>query len=270
MAAWNRAAVHAAHIVDTGVVLEAQEVLTGLREQIQKALEEDARHKWEKFLPGAPGRSDCHFHIAINNPRFALLKLVEDLKADLLVMGVRSNDDSGAGPGPLASAGIAHAPCPVLLAAENHSGAYKRVLACVDFSSTSARALEAAARIALQDGAALHVLHVYRPPWRDSRIAVLNGIDTGRQAAVLAGMREKVQKQCESLGDEFRYLKPKIEVLEHPSHGRGIVEYGKRIDADLVALGTRGRTNLRDVLLGSTAERVIRSAGRSVLAVRPA
>jgi nucleotide-binding universal stress UspA family protein len=42
------------------------------------------------------------------------------------------------------------------------------------------------------------------------------------------------------------------------------------VDADLIALGTRGRTNLRDVLLGSTAERVIRSAGRSVLAVRPA
>lgn len=270
MAAWNRAAVHALHVVDTGVVLEAQEAFAGLQEQIQSALKDDAMDRWNKFMPAHPGRSDCQLHIVVNNPRYATLKLIEELKADLLVMGVRGDDSGGKGPGPLATACTESAPCPVLLAAENHPGAFKRVVACVDFSPTSLRSLTAAARVALQDSAALHVLHVYRAPWRDSRLAVLHKVDPARQEAIVSELRARLQKQCESLGEEFKYLKPTVEVVEHQSHGRGIVDYARRVDADLVALGTRGRTNLRDVLLGSTAERVIRSAGRSVLAVRPA
>jgi nucleotide-binding universal stress UspA family protein len=39
--------------------------------------------------------------------------------------------------------------------------------------------------------------------------------------------------------------------------------------ADLIVLGTRGASNIHDMLLGSTAERVIRDAGRNVWAVRP-
>lgn len=269
MAKWNRAAVHALHIVDTGVVLEAQEVLSGIQEQIQKSLESDAMDQWNQFLPAHPGRNNCHFHIAVNNPRFAILQMVEELKAELLVMGVRGDDSGGKGPGPLATASIEFAKCPVLLADENHPGAFKRIVACVDFSGTSLRSLSSAARIALQDSAALHVLHVYRAPWRDSRLSSLLGVDPERQTAIVAGVREKLQAECDKLGEEFKYLKPTVEVVEHQSHGRGIVDYARRIDADLIALGTRGRTNLRDVLLGSTAQRVIRSAGRSVLAVRP-
>lgn len=269
MAAWNRAAVHALHVVDTGVLLEAQEYLSGLQEQIQEALIADATDRWNKFGGGVDGRDNCRFHIVVNSPRYAVLKTADDLRADLVVMGLRSDDAGGKGPGPLATDCIENLNCPVLLAAENQPGPFKRILACVDFSPTSVRALTAAARIALQDSAALHVLHVYRAPWRDSRLAVLQGLNPERQAAVVAGVRDRLQKQCDDLGGEFKYLKPVVEVVEHHSHGRGIVDHARRIDADLVALGTRGRTNLRDVLLGSTAQRVIRSAGRSVLAVRP-
>jgi len=42
------------------------------------------------------------------------------------------------------------------------------------------------------------------------------------------------------------------------SYGQGIVQYAKEVKADLVILGTRGRTSLRYVLLGSTAERLLR------------
>jgi nucleotide-binding universal stress UspA family protein len=269
MAAWNRAAVHAVHIVDTGVVVETQAVLTGLQEQIQQAFETDAMHRWNGIVASQPGRSECKFHIAVNSPRLAVLKLIEELGADLLVMGVRTDDQDSKGPGPLAMASAEYAPCPVLLASEDHPGAYKRVLACVDFSATSRRALEAAARVALQDSAALHVLHVYRSPWRDGRVSAIQGVDASRREAIVEGLKEKVLQLCAEMGEEFAYLKPTVEVMEHQSHGRGIVDCARRIDADLVALGTRGRTNLRDVLLGSTAERVIRSAGRSVLAVRP-
>jgi nucleotide-binding universal stress UspA family protein len=62
--------------------------------------------------------------------------------------------------------------------------------------------------------------------------------------------------------------------LEHhledcESHGVGIVDFCRQRGADLVALGTRGHTNLRDLLLGSTAERVVRDVGCSTLVVKP-
>lgn len=46
-----------------------------------------------------------------------------------------------------------------------------------------------------------------------------------------------------------------------------IVEYTREIGADLIVLGTRGRTNLRYVMAGSTAERLLRELPCSVLAV---
>ncbi len=49
----------------------------------------------------------------------------------------------------------------------------------------------------------------------------------------------------------------------------GIIEFTRQVAADLVVLGTRGRTKLRDMLLGSTADRVVREAPCSILTVKP-
>ena len=46
-------------------------------------------------------------------------------------------------------------------------------------------------------------------------------------------------------------------------------DYAAKAGADLIVLGTRGKTNLRDILLGSTAERVLAESRCSVLAVKP-
>ncbi len=46
-----------------------------------------------------------------------------------------------------------------------------------------------------------------------------------------------------------------------------ICKVAAKLEADLVIVGTHGRTGLRHVLIGSVAERVVRHAGRSVLAI---
>jgi len=46
--------------------------------------------------------------------------------------------------------------------------------------------------------------------------------------------------------------------MHHDRWGRGIAAYAKEHKADLLVLGTQGKTNLRSALLGSTAERVLR------------
>ena len=58
-------------------------------------------------------------------------------------------------------------------------------------------------------------------------------------------------------------------MFDASSHGHGIAEYVRGVQADLVVLGNKGRTNLRYVLLGSTVERLLREVPCSVLVARP-
>jgi universal stress protein E len=58
-------------------------------------------------------------------------------------------------------------------------------------------------------------------------------------------------------------------VTKAASHGHGIAEYARRMHANLLVLGTKGRSNLRYVLLGSTVERLLREIPCSALVVRP-
>ena len=53
------------------------------------------------------------------------------------------------------------------------------------------------------------------------------------------------------------------------THGHGIAEYCRSVDADLVVLGTRGRTTLKYIILGSTVERLLKEIPCSMLVVRP-
>ena len=56
--------------------------------------------------------------------------------------------------------------------------------------------------------------------------------------------------------------------LRHVSAGEAIAEYAEKVKADLVIVGSHGRTGLRRILLGSVAERVVRLAPCAVLVVR--
>jgi len=62
-------------------------------------------------------------------------------------------------------------------------------------------------------------------------------------------------------------LECRTHLHEHQSYGRGIIDFATTHEADLIVLGTLGTSNLRSMLLGSTAERVLRETPCSVLAV---
>ena len=58
--------------------------------------------------------------------------------------------------------------------------------------------------------------------------------------------------------------------VEHRKAGEGIAEHARASGAELVVIGALGRTNLRYLLLGSTAERLLARVTCSVLVVKPA
>jgi nucleotide-binding universal stress UspA family protein len=263
IASWNRAKLHAVHVVDTIVAMEWQEALTPFVEEIQEGLVAEARAQWEKFAQDVPGKAGVEFEVAVSSPIMELTRRVRERQADVLVLGSHGISP-GRTPGVLATQCVRRAPTRVLLVRDGQRGPYKSVVACVDFSETSRDALSAAVRVAAQDGASLTVLHVYSAPWRKlARPPVKPEVAAAFRDALVAQLRAFCGP------DAPGWAKASFEVVEAPGHGSGIVEFVRSRGADLVVLGTRGKTNLRDVLIGSTAERVVRDAPCGILAIKP-
>lgn len=271
IARWNRAKLHALHVIDMVVVMDLEAALSPMQQRIQEGIVRDARAAWDRFRAGAGLEGEAlELEVEIDNRVAAVLRQVNKHSADLLVMGTHALEEPERGTGPLATACVRQAPCDVLLVRDPHDGPFMVVVACVDFSDTSRRALGEAVRIAVQDGAALHVLHVYRPPWQMLPFqSSLLEVPAEVQQQYQQGLRRRLEAFCQPLCHELRYVRPVFALVEHASHGRGIYEYARAKEATLVVLGTRGRSNVRDALIGSTAERVVRRTPCSVLAVKP-
>jgi nucleotide-binding universal stress UspA family protein len=58
-------------------------------------------------------------------------------------------------------------------------------------------------------------------------------------------------------------------LMNSPNYGNAITTYALEAKADLIVVGNKGRTNLRYVLLGSTAERLLSGLPCSLLVVKP-
>lgn len=141
---------------------------------------------------------------------------------------------------------------------------YKDVLVPTDGSDSSTAAVEHGVSIAAQHGANVHFLHVID-------VAELSASGVGTIADELTETLE--QKADEALDDAVARAKEaevKFErvLLEGDPH-ESIAEYSTEHDIDLVVMGTSGRSGLKERLLGSTTDRVIRTVDTSVLLARP-
>lgn len=270
IAKWNQADLYVVHIIEMLVAKDLEEALSKFQQDIQAGLIRDARNAWAQFAADISEARGIELHVEIDHPVAALMRTVRDHAADLLVLGTHGTSKPARGTGTLATACIRKAMTKVLLIREGHTEPFRSVVACVDFSETSLRALEQAARVATQDGARLRVLHVFSGPWNTMwyRTPTPRGThDYEKQYK--DHLEGRLREFCEPLGEELRYLNADYQLFESPKYGWGIIEFAEQEGCDLVLLGTRGCTNVRDMLWGSTAERVVRDAPCSVLAIKP-
>jgi len=138
----------------------------------------------------------------------------------------------------------------------------EKILVPLDFSPPSMEALDYAVSMAKQFRAAIHLVHVYPP---DEASAPGAG-------HLLFESAEAIERLNEELTGIHRKYVPTFRPENcHIRGGRPyeeIVRVAREIDADLIALSTRGHSGLKHLLLGSTAERVVRSAPCPVLVAR--
>jgi universal stress protein A len=142
----------------------------------------------------------------------------------------------------------------------------KRVLVATDFSPASSAAVTYAFDLAVRLGASVHLLHVIEE-WALT-VTYLKALDIE-----LPGLRERVIDDAHAT---LRALATSLAPGGAPTttevrEGRPadvIVDVARSAEADLVVVGTHGRTGVAHAVLGSVAERVVRTAPCPVLTVR--
>jgi nucleotide-binding universal stress UspA family protein len=137
----------------------------------------------------------------------------------------------------------------------------------VDGSACSERALGVAVALTRRFAAVLHVLHVYQvPAYVQPGLLVWAAVGPRPlwQLAEEQGQAE-LERLLASFSPADRALM--LPLLEAGDPATAILEAAKSHAADLVVMGTHGRTGLRRLALGSVAERVVRAASAAVLVV---
>src|SRR5512143_2448850 len=203
-------------------------------------------------------------HTRTGTPYNELLAVAREQRHDLIVVGARQRGGlSDLLLGSTAERVLRKAPTPILLAKAPLAEPPACVLAPTDFSEASRPALEEAIALARRWQARLVLLHVIEPI-----------VQAYAWATDLAGGEiyviepEELQPEWDALlarldlqGVQYEQQTIKGEV------STTVAATVQALKADLVVLGTHGRTGLAHALLGSVAEGVARAVERSVLAV---
>jgi nucleotide-binding universal stress UspA family protein len=137
------------------------------------------------------------------------------------------------------------------------------LLVPVDFSAHSDKALGHAIKLAIAFGGRIHLLHAYQTPITLVTPEYVIPIDAWKAC------RDDADRKLSETARKVRGagVEADAHVAEVPA-ARAIVEAAEKIGADLILMGTHGRTGLRHVMLGSVAERTIRTAPCPVMTVK--
>jgi nucleotide-binding universal stress UspA family protein len=139
----------------------------------------------------------------------------------------------------------------------------KKILVPVDFSEAVPALVHYAMEIVRGRGARVRLFHVVGPPLPAVDPATGPAPDPG----AFAELRESARVQLEGIAGGIKGLTVDTRVVVGFA-AQEIVREAGEWGADVVVIGTHGRTGLRRVVLGSVAEAVVRRAPCPVLAVR--
>ncbi|MCF6154534.1 MAG: universal stress protein [Candidatus Brocadia sp.] len=141
----------------------------------------------------------------------------------------------------------------------------EKILFPTDFSACSKHALKYALDIASERGAKLYILHVIPK----LNVPVGTGGLTFPVSKLYDDMEREAKKNIHRLVPKRFLEKIKVEnIIIRGTPFQEIIKAAKKYDIDLITIATHGRTGLSHALLGSTAEKVVRTAPCPVLCVK--
>jgi nucleotide-binding universal stress UspA family protein len=222
-----------------------------------------------KLMTGGVNRVDTYLEESADAAA-ALSKRAETFGADLLVVG--SHGRTGITRvllGSVAEKIVRLAPCAVLVARKSPETG--PIVTSTDFSAASKPGLRAAAVEAARTGSPLVAIHVFDLAWPGPTpyavdASALSAVVSDTEA--LRTAREQLQQLLEE-ATRGLLVQATAEVLVGEPAAL-VVQRAEQLGARRVVVSTHGRTGLSRLLLGSVAERIVRLAHTSVVAVRAA
>jgi nucleotide-binding universal stress UspA family protein len=267
---------------------------------VQSVLERDLRERARTQL----GEENVRIVVspALKRLETRLIELAVEAKADLFVIGTHQRQGLARIGNPSVSRSIQrHAPMSLVCVSAAFSAQYeripeiRRVLVVTDFSKLGDRAV-AYAYALLREGGTVYLLHVTAPMPRPNPLS-LNFESKAERA------REEHAARLREASDRLRALIPneaanrgissEVAVVEHgealglagpgvdygslgETHvieatdpATGICQTARRFGADVICLGSHGRSGLSAAFMGSVAQAVMAQSHRPVLVVRP-
>jgi nucleotide-binding universal stress UspA family protein len=216
------------------------------------------------------GRTDCRrqmdYEVRVGNPFFELILAACAWHADLIVVGGPDRQSFHL-LGSTAERLVRKSFAPVLVTRKPLSHIAERFLVPTDFSLAARQAAEVGINLAQSFGGRIFFFHAFDPtPWYS--------YPYDEEALGLMTIPELTMDDVE---DDWVSFLGKLPTASVPWQARTeegrpadkIVKYAEEIDADLIIMGTHGRTGLEYILLGSVAEGIVRRASSPVLIIGP-
>jgi nucleotide-binding universal stress UspA family protein len=207
----------------------------------------------------------CRSELTTLAPERAIVERAGALGCGLVVLGTRGRSGlEHVRMGSVAERTVRAAPCPVLTVGVLPDPAFplKTILVALDFSDASRHALAVARELAQRAGPA--------------QLLLLRARYAAADLQSLMGGRDPLPLRLEEVADDLEPVLIDLQksgiaseyVVEAGFPEKVIVDVARRARADLIAMGTHGRSGLSHFFLGSVAERVLRSAPCPVLTAR--
>ena len=245
-----------------------QEMYEEAKQEAQRLLDEQVR-----MIEEAGGRV-ADTHLRIGRPDEEVIRLGEELRAGLVVVGSRGlSPIRRALMGSVSDSVVRHAHCPVMVVRGEENGEiifWKRILLATDGSKDAELAARIAADITQKGASELQVVHV----------GPSAGYNGGGEPLV-TDIFAPTEEQLKELNKEHRQLlDAQVKQIEaaggavrkaHLRMGRPdeeIIALAEEIGAGLVVMGCRGLGGVKRALMGSVSDSVVRYAHCPVLVVR--
>ena len=231
-----------------------------LIQPIDETAERTMRELVGKYFDGNP-EAQIEYEVEEGSPLIELLRRAKQLQIDLIIMRKRRKPTAS---GTLLERIARKAPCSVLFVPEGCQARFTNILVPIDFSDSSANAMDVALAFASSSGIKkIYCVHIYEVP--------IGYYKTGKSyehfAKIIKGHAEKQYRDfMDKIDLKGVSVIPIFELAKQER--KGIEAAAKEHQADLLIMGARGRKAGAGVLLGSVTEDLIRTSNIPLLAVK--
>ena len=217
-----------------------------------------------KFVPPLV---PCRHRVATGKDFVAIIRCARQAQATLIVIGAHGEHTLKDHVFGTTTQKLARkASIPLLVVKQPSQAPYQRILAATDFSDASRRALEVAMDVAPQ--AEIDLLHAYGI-WGESRLSVAGAGPQDRinyRRQIENSTSKSLREWLEGINVRGRHVDMHLR-QGHPA--AVIAQLAVERQADLVAMGTTGRSGLPYILIGSVAEKALPAVPCDTLVAKP-